>query len=124
MGFSERLKELRHKRGLTQEQLADALDIPDTTIRRWESVGDPPKRERIEKLADFFGVSVDYLLGRTDDPAPPKSKGVVEDYTPFLRAIKEKYPGVNIDDPDVQRKLMRAIDLVLEDYLERQKPKQ
>ena len=122
MDFSERLKTLRAQRGLTQEQLAHSLDIPDTSVRRWESSGRPPKRERLEKLADFFGVSVDFLLGRTEDPTPPnKSKGIVEDYSPFLKAIKEKYPGVNIDDPDVRRKLMKAIDLVLEDYQQKQK---
>lgn len=65
MVFKERLKELRSKRGLTQEQLAVSLGIPESTIRRYESVEDSmPRRERLEKIADFFGVSTDYLTGR------------------------------------------------------------
>ncbi|MCG5251590.1 helix-turn-helix domain-containing protein [Brevibacillus agri] len=75
MGFKDRLKELRSKKRLTQEALAAALEIPESTIRRYESSDDNiPRRERLEKIADYFGVSVDYLLGRTDDPAPSDKK--------------------------------------------------
>lgn len=75
MGFKDRLKELRSKKGITQEVLASALEIPESTIRRYESSDDnTPRRERLEKIADYFGVSVDYLLGRTDDPAPLEKK--------------------------------------------------
>jgi transcriptional regulator with XRE-family HTH domain len=68
--FQERLKYLRSKRGITQEQLAVALDIPPTTIRRLETVNSLPRRDRLDAIADFFNVSVDYLLGRTDDETP------------------------------------------------------
>lgn len=65
MGFKDRLKELRMKKGITQETLAASLDIPESTIRRLESSDEGlPRRERLEKIADFFGVTVDYLLGR------------------------------------------------------------
>jgi len=75
MGFKDRLKELRSKKGITQEVLASALDIPESTVRRYESSDDnTPRRERLEKIADYFGVSVDYLLGRTEDPTPPAKK--------------------------------------------------
>lgn len=71
MGFKERLKELRTQKGLTQDALASYLGIPESTIRRYESIDEnTPRRERLEKIADFFGVTVDYLLGRTDDPSP------------------------------------------------------
>lgn len=75
MGFKERLKELRTKKGITQEVLASHLDIPESTVRRYESSDDStPRRERLEKIADFFNVKIDYLLGRTDDPSPPDMK--------------------------------------------------
>ncbi|MGG1662929.1 helix-turn-helix domain-containing protein [Brevibacillus sp. NRS-1366] len=71
MGFKERLKELRTKKGLTQEALAASLDIPESTIRRLESSDEGlPRRERLERIADFFGVQIDYLLGRTNEPSP------------------------------------------------------
>ncbi|WP_342404249.1 helix-turn-helix transcriptional regulator [Brevibacillus sp. FSL K6-2834] len=71
MGFKDRLKDLRAKKGITQEVLALDLGIPESTVRRYESSDEnTPRRERLEKIADYFGVSVDYLLGRTDDPSP------------------------------------------------------
>ncbi|MED0676948.1 helix-turn-helix domain-containing protein [Aneurinibacillus thermoaerophilus] len=90
MGFRERLKELRSKKGITQEQLAAHLDIPESTIRRYESVEDSlPRRERLDKIADFFGVSIDYLLGRTDDvllPSAPSNSGLGE----RIKYLREK----------------------------------
>lgn len=43
-----------------------------------------------------------------------------EKYDPIIREIKEKYPKVDITDPDVRRKLMKAIDLVLDDYKQKE----
>lgn len=88
MDFRERMKLLRHKKGMTQEQLARAIDVPDTSIRRWEATGIPPKRERLEKLADYFEVSVDFLLGRTDDPTPPGERPIE---ITLLREAAEAY---------------------------------
>lgn len=117
-----RLRQLRKARKLTQEDVAHQIGVARTTYAMYEQNSREPDNETLQKLADFFQVSVDYLLGRTDEPSP--SQGFVQDYSPFLKAIKEKYPGVNIDDPEVQRKLMKAIDLVLEDYAEKQKRQQ
>ncbi|MEK8131402.1 helix-turn-helix transcriptional regulator [Paenibacillus filicis] len=74
--FSERLKELRAEKGLTQDQVAEFLDIPHSNIRRYES--EPkgiPRRQRLELMADFFGVSIDYLIGRTDERNKTISQG-------------------------------------------------
>lgn len=67
MSFSERFKELRIKKGLSQDQLADALNIPRTSISHYERDGRLPREERLVQIADFFGVTVDYLIGRTED---------------------------------------------------------
>ncbi|RHW37289.1 XRE family transcriptional regulator [Neobacillus notoginsengisoli] len=67
MSFSERLKELREKRGLTQEALADLLKVPRSTITHYENNPDRrPRQKRMNEIADFFGVSVDYLIGRAN----------------------------------------------------------
>jgi transcriptional regulator with XRE-family HTH domain len=114
MEFSERLKALRLRRGLTQEQLAHALDIPETSVRRWESVGKPPKRERLEKLADFFGVSVDFLLGRTD--TPNRKKITYEDLDDDERKIVEQVRevateyGYELSDPEFLKIFRAAIE--------------
>lgn len=62
--FSERLKELRKKRGYTQSELADILNIKRATIAKWETGMTEPRIESLIKLADFFGVSLDWLFGR------------------------------------------------------------
>ncbi len=71
--FSERLKRLRTEKGITQKELADRLHISRSTIAGYESLGKEPDGEKLCALADFFGVSVDYLLGGTDS-REPKSK--------------------------------------------------
>ncbi|WP_253944771.1 helix-turn-helix domain-containing protein [Paenibacillus sp. NEAU-GSW1] len=68
MAFKDRLKSLRNERGLTQEDLAKKLDLPASTIRRYETTeGGFPKQERLQLIADFFNCSVDYLLERNED---------------------------------------------------------
>lgn len=64
--FPERLKALRKKAKLTQKQIAEALNIKQPTYAQWENGRTKPKGETLEKFADFFNVSTDYLLGKTD----------------------------------------------------------
>ena len=68
--FSERLKRLRMEKGITQKELADRLHISRSTSAGYESLGKEPDGEKLCALADFFGVSVDYLLGGTDSREP------------------------------------------------------
>jgi len=63
-----RLKELRRSRKLIQKDVALAIGIHVRTYRRHESGKTEPPATIIVKLADFFDVSTDYLLGRTDNP--------------------------------------------------------
>ena len=62
--FAERLKELRKEKGLTQQKVADSLNISQPNYRRWESGERRPSVETLVMLADYFNVSTDYLLGR------------------------------------------------------------
>ena len=64
--FSQRLKLLRNEKNLLQKELADKLNISRSTIASWESGNRIPELGAIEKLSDFFEVSIDYLLGKTD----------------------------------------------------------
>lgn len=64
--FSERLKSLRKKFKLTQKQLAEKFYLDDSSISKYENGKALPENELLQNLADFFNVSVDYLLGRTE----------------------------------------------------------
>lgn len=67
MEFGERLKSLRLERDMTQEQLAQVLNVTRPTIAGYETKRKQPDFDKLSRIADFFSVSVDYLLGRTDD---------------------------------------------------------
>ncbi len=70
----ENIRSLRIDRGYTQKQIADYLHIKQNTYSQYEiGVLNYPV-DAILKLADFYGVSVDYLLGRTDLPTPYPKK--------------------------------------------------
>lgn len=62
--MKNRLKELREQRHLYQKDIATMLDIAVSTYSYWEKGTYEPDQKSLAKLADFFGVSVDYLLGR------------------------------------------------------------
>lgn len=64
--FAERLKELREERGLSQKELEKALNnkISDAAISLWELGRRTPNAEALILLADFFSVTIDYLVGR------------------------------------------------------------
>lgn len=63
--FNKKLKELRKKNKLTQVELAKIFNITQRSLSRLESGETAATEDIINKTADFFGVSTDYLLGRT-----------------------------------------------------------
>jgi transcriptional regulator with XRE-family HTH domain len=64
--FSERLKELRKEKAVTQKQVADVIGIAERNYRRYEADLVDPIASVVSKLSDYFGVSIDYLLGRVN----------------------------------------------------------
>lgn len=63
-----RFKKCREDNNLTQEQLAEMLDLTVRAIAAWERGERKPPIDKLEKLADLYDVSIDYLLGRTPFP--------------------------------------------------------
>lgn len=64
--LSTRIRELREEKGLLQSQLATQLNFTQTTISKWELGDREPNADTIILLAQFFGVTTDYLLGIED----------------------------------------------------------
>ena len=64
--FSQIIKELRKKNNLTQQQLADIVGITATGVSYWESGNATPNTETLNKLSNYFWVTVNYLLGIKD----------------------------------------------------------
>ena len=65
--FAERLKQLRNSKGLTLKQLGDAIGSTKATIGNLENSNKQPSLAMLCALADYFDVSLDYLVGRSDD---------------------------------------------------------
>lgn len=66
--FCQRLKGLRVSRKLTLEQLGHELGVVKQTVGHWESGIRLPNLETTVTLADYFNVSLDYLVGRSEEP--------------------------------------------------------
>lgn len=64
----ERLRSLRKERKLNQEDVLGEFGLSIRTYRRYETGEQEPVASTLVKIADFYGVSIDYLLGRTDTP--------------------------------------------------------
>ncbi len=62
----ERMKALRKSRGLKQEQAAELSGVSYMSYRRYETGEREPTVSSLWKIADFYGVTVDYLIGRSD----------------------------------------------------------
>lgn len=80
-----RLKEIRKSKNISQEQAANALGISVRAYQNYEYEQREPNIEMINKLADFYGVTTDYLLGR--EPLPNPLAGCEKDEA----AVIEKY---------------------------------
>lgn len=71
---AENLIALRKKAGLTQQDLADQLAYSDKTVSKWELGKAIPSVDVLKELADFYGVTVDYLISENDQPIKVDSK--------------------------------------------------
>lgn len=72
--YKERIKPLFDKTGLLNKELETAIGIPEKKISDWNAGRLKSYNKYIPQIASYFHVSTDYLLGKTDDPAPPGEK--------------------------------------------------
>ena len=86
-----RIRDLREERGLRQSDLARETGIDQRTISNYETGKSNPDSYALVKLADFFNVSIDYLVGRTnhDYYASEHKKKIVEDIRRTLEELKK-----------------------------------
>ena len=66
MDFNIRLKELRIEKGVSQVKIAKMLNMSKMAISHWEKGNSEPSIEQLKILANFFDVSIDYLVGYSD----------------------------------------------------------
>ena len=76
MEFHERLYQLRRQAGLSQEELANIMDVSRQAVQKWESGASKPDMDNLTALADYFNVTLDYLVRGIED-APTQTIQVV-----------------------------------------------
>ena len=83
-----RLKELRKEKKLTQQELADTFQVSKRTVQYWENGESQIKPDKAQELADYFGLSVGYLLGYGYEKRETKSVEKLEVlFVEFLETI-------------------------------------
>ena len=114
MSFSETLKRLRLEKGLTQGDLAKYSGLKQSSIAMYETGKRNPKIDVLERLADFFNVDIDYLIGKTDKTtkvivAPPEPQKSIE--APPAPQKSGGLPELNArDERDIQKRLKSMLD--------------
>ena len=101
MTLGQKLTNLRKARGMTQEELSEAIGITRQTISKWELDTPTPDLDYLCKLCDLFGCTADYLLGRSASPLPVIS--------PADAAVLDAYHALPLE-------LRRAVDGILAPY--------
>lgn len=119
MKINERIKQLRVDNNLLQKEIAKILNVPKNTYGAWERGNNEPSVDIIIKLADFYQISIDYLLNREEEDGriivqelelPSDEKKVLEKYRvlpPELKAVSYEYIkslGNLIEEFDIKRK--------------------
>lgn len=103
MVFSERLGELIKEKGVAWKVVSKELEIGINQKRYWETHGNLPDGETLKKLSDYFGVSVPYLMGETDDrgqkknPAQMDGAGVDDELRRIWDAASDDERGLILD---------------------------
>lgn len=107
MSLSEKILQLRTGLGLSQEELAARLDVSRQSVSKWETGQSVPDLEKLIKLADLFGITVDELVREGERPRPP------EPSQPQVVYIKEKRSLTGTQTAGVCLELMGlALDLL------------
>lgn len=104
-----RLKELRQEKGLTQAEVAKSVKTSQRNIGRWENGENEPTASFIAKLAEFFQVSTDYLLGLEDDFGVKVETDEALLYSAEEKKLIEDYRKLNSDKRELIKSNIKAM---------------
>jgi len=115
MIFAKRIKQLREENGDSQESLAVIFNYSKQAISNWEVSGKVPRSKVLEKLAERYETTSDYLLGFTDDPhsiRPSNKSKKPKDLKRILEQHDIMFDGVPIDE-DAKKEIMHIVEFEL-----------
>ena len=101
--FQDVFKELRIEKNLSQEAIAKELDVSPALISKWENNLSTPGPEMLEYIADYFDVSTDYLIVRTNDRRYFKQN---DDSIEDFNLLFNKYKGLSDSDKEFMKNMI------------------
>ena len=113
MTILDRIRSLANDRKVSLAELERNLNFSNGSLRKWET--STPSGDKIEKIADYFNVSTDYLLGRTDNPTIASDDTIAGYTSDDLRKMAENaktFDGKPLTEEDID-----AIQNIIEIYL-------
>lgn len=105
MNFVEKIDMLLSEKGLNRNQFLSALSLSKNSFVNWTNRGNTPNGDVLLKIADFFDVSSDYLLGKTDIRKPMTQDNISEADNKIL-TLYHQLP------PELQEKYMKDLELL------------
>lgn len=110
------IRRLRERAGLSQKDLSSHIGVSNAVLSRYELDDRKPDFDTLEKIADYFEVSIDYLFGRTDKKqASAKHDVELTDYQKEVLEFFDKSPIVNFKDkPDDLRSMLEDFEVYYE----------
>lgn len=128
--LKKRLKEQRAIKGLSQRALAEILNVSQQTIGSWETGRTEPDQQTLKKIANFFNVSVDYLLEQEDINNPSLSRKEKADIAKDLDEIKQQlldsdqlmFDGMPMDEESITQ-ILSALEVGMEMVRKKNKEK-
>lgn len=109
MSFAKTLKKLREERHMLQKELSELIGVAPNTVSNYEQGSRLPKYKTIEKIADVFGVTTDYLIGIT-----PKKENSLDDIEKeFPEGIRMLRRAAKLD-PKQRKKLLQLMEVYLD----------
>ncbi|QPZ41501.1 helix-turn-helix transcriptional regulator [Bacillus halotolerans] len=112
MSFGHKLKTLRKQRGLTQKELAEKLFLSQSSITRFEKDEILPTSETLSKIANFFDVSIDFLLNRPQ-PLPKKNSNLEKAFNEAIEELKDEETLLFMKNGDIDEETAELIKKAL-----------
>ena len=106
-----RIAELRKAKNITQLEFCAILNVAQPTLSGWEIGRRQADYINLKKMSEFFNVSIDYLLGFTDNPNPPEEKKPITQPLPYPPKILQLAEQISKLPPDMRELIEKQLKI-------------
>lgn len=110
--LGERLRQLRKEKNINREDIANLLGVTVRSVTNYESGQRNLDPNQLIALADYFDVSMDYLTGRSNDPKPPQTTTIDDDWPEIANILRRNGKKLTTED---RKRIAKIIKAAVED---------